>query len=110
MSRPRLLVYLLLLGGLAVAPLMLVAEGRFLGAKETLYPDWFKQSFLDIREDVLEAAEENKRLPMIFHQAGCPYCNLLVERNLSQKSIEQKLRNAITYAPSIVFLVNRVPR
>jgi len=70
------------------------ADGKFYGAKQTIYPDWFKQSFLDIREDITEAAEQNKRLVLIFHQEGCPYCNLLVERNLSQKNTEDKLKQS----------------
>jgi len=67
-------------------------EGKFYGAMETEYPDWFKESFLDFNEDVADAAASGKRLMLIFHQNGCPYCNALVERNLSQKDIEQAVR------------------
>ena len=66
--------------------------GQYLGAKETIYPDWFKTSFLDFSEDVAEAAEEGKRVMVIFHQDNCPYCNALVERNLSQRDVEEQLR------------------
>lgn len=61
--------------------------GTFYGAEPTEYPDWFKDSFLEFSDDVAEAAEEGKRVLLLFHQDGCPYCNLLVERNLSQKNI-----------------------
>ena len=67
-------------------------KGKFFGAKETVYPAWFKESFLDLQEDIEEAASENKRVVLLFHQDGCPYCNALVERNLSQKDVEQKIR------------------
>jgi len=67
-------------------------EGKFYGAMETEYPDWFKESFLDFNEDVADAAASGKRLMLIFHQNGCPYCNALVERNLSQKDIEETVR------------------
>ncbi|MCW8906561.1 MAG: thioredoxin fold domain-containing protein [Sedimenticola sp.] len=75
-------------------PLLLVAQeaGRFLGAKETHYPAWFKESFLDIREDVDEAREAGRRVLLFFHQNGCPYCNLMVERNLSQRQIERQMQ------------------
>lgn len=75
-------------------PLSLPAQetGRFLGAKETHYPEWFKESFLDIREDVAEAHEAGRRVLLFFHQNGCPYCNLMVERNLSQHAIEQQMQ------------------
>ena len=77
------------------APLMAETDekpGRFFGAKETHYPAWFKESFLDLKEDVEEAQKAGKRVMLFFHQDGCPYCNALVERNLAQKDIEEKLR------------------
>jgi thioredoxin-related protein len=64
----------------------------FDGVKPTEYPEWFKEGFLNLNEDVADAAEMNKRLMLIFHQPGCPYCNALVERNLAQKDIEQKVQ------------------
>jgi thioredoxin-related protein len=66
--------------------------GKFFGAKDTEYPSWFKESFLDLREDIEEAKKGGKRVMLFFHQNGCPYCNALVERNLSQKNIEEKMR------------------
>ena len=68
------------------------AQGKFYGAIQTEYPDWFKESFLDFNEDVADAAAAGKRLMVVFHQNGCPYCNALVERNLSQKDIVQAVR------------------
>lgn len=62
-------------------------KGRYFGAKPTEYPSWFKESFLNLKDDVAEAARSGKRLLLIFTQDNCPYCNLLVERNLSQKDI-----------------------
>lgn len=64
-------------------------KGQFLGAMDTEYPSWFKQSFLDLNEDIDEAKKANKRVMIFFHQDGCPYCNALVERNLSQKHIKE---------------------
>jgi len=68
-------------------------RGEFLGAMETVYPDWFKISFMEFEEDVAEAAEEGKRLMLLFHQNGCPYCNAFVEKNLAQKDIEERLKS-----------------
>lgn len=67
-------------------------KGKFIGAMPTEYPAWFKQSFLDFNDDIREAAANGKRLMVLFHQDGCPYCNVLVERNLAQKDIEQAIR------------------
>lgn len=70
-----------------------VERGKFFGAKETEYPSWFKDSFLDLKDDLADATKNGKRLMIIFTQNGCPYCNALVERNLSQKDIEELVRS-----------------
>lgn len=79
------------------APLAIAEEaepisGNLLGRIHTEYPEWFKDSFLEFSDDVEEAAAEGRRVVIFFHQDGCPYCNALVERNLSQKHIEEKMR------------------
>ncbi len=66
--------------------------GTFYGAKPTEYPSWFKESFLEFTDDIAEAAEQGKRVMLLMHQDGCPYCNILVERNLSQKDIVDLMR------------------
>jgi thioredoxin-related protein len=55
-------------------------------------PEWFAESFLDIREDAAEAAREGKRLMLYFTQAGCPYCRQLVTVNWRQPQIVEKTR------------------
>ena len=67
-------------------------EGEFFGAKITEYPEWFKESFLNLPDDIAEASAHNKRLVLFFEQNGCPYCNALVERNLAQKDIADKVK------------------
>lgn len=55
-------------------------------------PAWFKESFLDIREDVAEAAKAGRRLMLYFHQDGCPYCAKLLRENFGDKTIAEKTR------------------
>jgi thioredoxin-related protein len=55
-------------------------------------PDWFKQSFLDIREDVEQAAADGKRVMLYFYQDGCPYCKKLLEVNFSLRDVTDKTR------------------
>lgn len=50
-------------------------------------PSWFKESFLDIREDIEEATAENKRVLLYFYQDGCPYCGKLLQDNFSDREI-----------------------
>ncbi len=56
-------------------------------------PSWFKNSFLDINEDIEEASEQGKRLALFFYQDGCPYCKKLFEDNFGQRSIAEKTKN-----------------
>ena len=69
-----------------------VVPGMFSGGRETTMPGWFKESFLDFEQDIDEATAAGKRLVIFFHQAGCPYCNALVENNLAQPDIERTVR------------------
>jgi thioredoxin-related protein len=55
-------------------------------------PPWFTETFLDIREDVRDAARERKRLLLYFGQDGCPYCRELMVTNFTQAAIVQKTR------------------
>ena len=60
--------------GQASTPDPVPATGAFLGAAETTYPAWFKDSFLELADDVAEAADEGRRVIILFHQDGCPAC------------------------------------
>lgn len=55
-------------------------------------PPWFKESFLDFREDIREAARANKRLIAYFGQDGCPYCRELMRANFGQRDIVDETR------------------
>lgn len=59
-------------------------------AKAEDTPAWFKESFLDIRDDVAEAAKAGRRLMLYFHQDGCPYCAKLLRENFGDKAIADK--------------------
>jgi thioredoxin-related protein len=87
----------------AAFTLLLLGQAILSTAEETLTeglvnpgyeekPTWFKNSFLDIREDVEEAAAENKRVMLYFYQDGCPYCAKLLRDNYTQRSIVDKTR------------------
>lgn len=55
-------------------------------------PAWFKESFLDIRDDLADAAANGKRLLLYFYQDGCPYCERLINENMSQQDIVEQLK------------------
>ncbi len=56
-------------------------------------PQWFKHSFLDIREDIEEAAVAGKRLMLYFYQDGCPYCKKLLQDNFGQREVAQRTQH-----------------
>jgi len=55
-------------------------------------PPWFVETFLDFRDDVRDAAKDNRRLMVYFGQDGCPYCRQLMVNNFSQRRIVDKTR------------------
>jgi len=57
-------------------------------------PGWFKDSFLDLAEDLQEASDNNKKLFLYFHQDGCPYCEKLLKDNFSRKDIITKMQQS----------------
>lgn len=55
-------------------------------------PAWFKESFLDLREDVKEVTRAGRRVMLYFYQDGCPYCAKLLQDNFGQKAIADTTR------------------
>lgn len=62
--------------------------------KEPLaFPDWFKLSFLDLREDIEEVRESGKQgLMVYFGQKYCAYCKQLLEKDLGAEDIQAYAR------------------
>jgi len=60
-----------------------VPMGKVLGVAdlELEMPDYFKDSFLDFREDAEEAAEEGKHMLIFADLKGCPYCAKMLKDN-----------------------------
>lgn len=85
-SPTRLLPLWLLLSAL-VAPSALaddpIPTGEVTGAKSLSHPSWFKESFLDLAEDVSEAADADKHVILVMEMNGCPYCYKLVQENFA---------------------------
>ena len=64
-----------------------VANGKLLPSpvigEDGLYQQkWFHESFLDLKEDLIEAKSGNKRFVVFWEQKGCPYCKRTHEVNL----------------------------
>ncbi|OSM06243.1 thioredoxin family protein [Magnetofaba australis] len=48
---------------------------------------FFKETFLDMQEDLLTARESNQILMLFFEQEGCPYCKQLHETTLQDPKV-----------------------
>lgn len=59
-----------------------MAAGKVTGGKNHRAPDWFKESFLDLKEDAAEAAAANKHAILFFDLAGCPYCARMMSESI----------------------------
>jgi thioredoxin-related protein len=52
------------------------------------FPDWFKLSFLDLRDDLKEVSQEGKDgLMVYFGQKYCAYCRKFLEKDLTKEDI-----------------------
>ncbi|TJZ89910.1 DUF255 domain-containing protein [Paracoccus gahaiensis] len=67
--------------------------GRMLLRDDGLHkPDWLKNSFKVLTEDIQEAAEEGRHLLLIVEQRGCIYCAQLHNQVLSDPRIDRMIR------------------
>jgi len=57
------------------------APGKLTGGVVYTLPQWFKQSFLDFREDVEEARKQGKHVMVFMHLDECPYCARMLKES-----------------------------
>jgi thioredoxin-related protein len=57
-------------------------------------PPWFANTFLDLREDIADAARDGRRVMAYFGQDGCPYCKQLMVNNFSQRDIVERMHKS----------------
>ncbi len=67
------------------------------------HPEWFKQSFLELSEDIEEASDAGRHLMLYFYQDGCPYCKMFVENGLGQHDIAAYVRTHLDMVAINIF-------
>ncbi|QEP42622.1 thioredoxin [Ectothiorhodospiraceae bacterium BW-2] len=77
----------LALGGSIIGAAVASERGVVTGGVMHSIPGWFKESFLDMAEDVEEAAEAEKHLLLFFHLNGCPYCDRMLEESFESEPL-----------------------
>ena len=61
--------------------------GQIIGGAVHEAPEWFKESFLEIQDDVDEATEENKHVLLFFQLNGCPYCDRMLRESFETEPL-----------------------
>jgi thioredoxin-related protein len=82
-----------MLSGLFTHVNAVVESGKIVGGKVSTLPAWFKDSFLDISEDVEEAKDSDKHLILYMHLTGCPYCFKMVEEGFKNSANTQIIKD-----------------
>ncbi len=68
--------------------------------REIIYPEWFKDSFLDLREDLKEAREAGKKgIALYFGQDNCAYCKALIDNNFNKPDLVKYVRENFDIIP-----------
>jgi thioredoxin-related protein len=62
-------------------------RGKIVGGQAHPLPDWFKDSFLEIADDVDEASEEGRHVLLFFDLNGCPYCDRMLEESFESEPL-----------------------
>lgn len=63
------------------------ASAGYIGDDGLHKQDWFMDSFLEVGEDLKEAAADGRDYMILVEQAGCPYCRELHEVNFARDDI-----------------------
>lgn len=58
-------------------------------------PDWFAETFLDVREDAVDAGKEGKRLMLYFWLEGCPYCRQVEEVTFRDPGVVHRMKREL---------------
>ena len=68
--------------------------------EELVYPDWFKLSIGDLKDDIKEAEEAGKSGIMVyFGQKRCAYCGQFLKENIGAPDIEHYIRENYDVIP-----------
>lgn len=70
-----------------------VKRGVIKGGVAHEVPSWFKESFLDIQEDVDEATAENRHVMLFFQLNDCPYCARMLEESFEAEAMKALIQD-----------------
>ena len=76
---------------------------------ELQYPDWFKTSFGDLRDDLKTAVKNGKKGIMVyFGQKRCSYCERFIKVNLEAPDVQNYLQKYFDAVPIDIWGINDI--
>jgi len=69
-----------------------VTRGKVVGGVPHPVPAWFKDSFLEIADDVDEASEAGKHVLLFFELNGCPYCDAMLRESFETDPVSSYIQ------------------
>jgi len=73
------------------------------------HPAWFKESFLELPDDLRQAVAAGKRgIAVYFGQRRCPYCKMLLEHNFGRADIQAYTRRHFDVVPIDIWGVQEI--
>ena len=84
MLKKLMLLFCVSLFALGEPALAETAPARIVGSRAHVLPDWFKQSFLNIKDDAFSARQDGRHLLIFFDLNDCPYCARSLDENFRQ--------------------------
>jgi len=67
-------------------------RGKITGGVLHEPPAWFKESFLEIADDVDDASEAGKHVLLFFELDGCPYCDRMLEESFEAEPLSSYIQ------------------
>ena len=67
-------------------------RGAIVGGVAHEPPAWFKESFLEIADDVDDAIEAEKHVMLFFDLNGCPYCDRMLEESFTAEPLSSYIQ------------------
>jgi thioredoxin-related protein len=83
-------IALLMMLGATLLPAVTNANetrGKITGGVLHEAPAWFKESFLEIADDVDDASDDGKHVLLFFELNGCPYCDRMLEESFEAEPL-----------------------
>ena len=71
---------------------VLAQSGKITGGASYEVPGWFKNSFLEIADDVDEANQSGKHVLLFFHLDGCPYCKKMLTEDFEKEPLKSQIQ------------------